>query len=85
MNFGLASAPMVSLSFMNRAYNKQFDEFSFSSLGITVMHCRKLESHCLNLGFALYSGVGHLLNDSYLNVKLERMIFYLNKARWVPT
>ena len=82
MNFGLASTPMVSSSFMRREYNKKLGYFTFSSLGSTVMHCRMLESHYLNLGVAVYYGVEQCLYDNFLECKVGNIDLLLkpNKA-----
>ena len=85
MNFGLASTPMVSSSFMRRESNKKLGYFTFSSLGSTVMHCRMLESHCLNFGSFNDFGVGQSLYDSLIECKVGEVGILLKQARWVPT
>ena len=68
---------------MRRTYNKQSGEFAFSSSGRTMMHCRMLESHCINLGTAVYFWVGQSLYNILLECKVGEIYLLLKQRKIV--
>ena len=57
MAIGLIHLAIASHPYMRRTYNKKLGELVFASIDSTMIQCRMLESHCLNLEVALYTWV----------------------------
>ena len=66
MAIGLIHASIASHPYMRGTYNKQFGEILFASFDSTMIHCRMLESYCLNLEVAWYTLVEQYFFDKLL-------------------